>query len=70
MGRKVDVDDIIGAAEVAEILGLSHSESVGTYGRRYRDFPEPMKVLKGSKIWSRAAVEGWRERHPGRPRRS
>jgi predicted DNA-binding transcriptional regulator AlpA len=59
----VNTDDLIGAAEVAEILGLSHPNSVTTYLRRYPDFPSPVVDLPRShaRLWLRQDVIAWAE---------
>jgi hypothetical protein len=59
---KVNTADLIGAAEVAEILGLAHHNSVTTYLRRYDDFPRPVLDLSKSRIrlWLRQDVERWK----------
>lgn len=72
MAPKVDPEDLIGAAEVAEILGLSQAASVATYRRRYGDFPQPVVNLSKSRIslWLRSDVERWdagRTKRRGRP---
>jgi glutathione-regulated potassium-efflux system ancillary protein KefG len=64
MTPRVNSDDLIGAAEVAQILGLSHHNSVSTYLRRYEDFPRPVVDLSRSRIrlWLRPEVEKWARR--------
>lgn len=74
MAPLVNSDDLIGGAEVAEILGLAHVASVSTYMRRYDDFPMPVVDLKRSRVrlWARSEVEQWqqtRNRARGRPAR-
>lgn len=61
MGEKVDSDDLVGAAEVAAILRLSHPSSVTTYLRRYADFPRPVVDLSSSRVrlWRRQEIERW-----------
>lgn len=63
MVPKVDTEDLIGAAEVAKLLGLSHHNSVTTYLHRYADFPRPVVDLSESRIrlWLRQDILGWRE---------
>jgi predicted DNA-binding transcriptional regulator AlpA len=58
---KVDTEDLVGAAEVAELLGLSHPSSVSTYARRYRNFPKPVLLLPKSKVrlWRRSQILLW-----------
>ena len=67
MSPKVNTEDIIGAAEVAEILGLRHHNSVSTYLRRYDDFPRPVVDLSRSRIrlWLKQDVIEWREGRTG-----
>lgn len=63
MCRQVDVDDLLSAPEVAELLGLSHYNSVTTYLHRYDDFPRPV-VDKSSgriRLWLRQDIEWWYE---------
>ncbi len=61
MSPKVNTEDLIGAAEVARLLGLSHPNSVTTYLRRYDDFPRPVVDLSESRIrlWLRQDIEQW-----------
>jgi len=57
----VDVEDLLSASEVAEILGLAHYNSVTTYLRRYDDFPRPVVDKSGGRIrlWTRKDIELW-----------
>lgn len=61
MGEKLDSDDLVGAAEVAALLRLSHPSSVTTYLRRYADFPMPVVNLSSSRVrlWRRQDIERW-----------
>ena len=69
MGEKVDPDELIGAAEVQAILGLSHPSSVTTYLRRYPDFPQPVVDLSGSRVrlWRRQDINRWHRDRRTRP---
>lgn len=58
-GRKVDVNDLVGAAEIADRLGLSHAQTVHTLRRRHTDFPEPVAKLRTALVWSWPDVESW-----------
>ncbi|HEX6888723.1 MAG TPA: TetR/AcrR family transcriptional regulator [Candidatus Nanopelagicales bacterium] len=62
-----DVDDLINAAEVAEVLGLAHRNSVSTYRSRYPDFPQGQPAPGGgrTRLWSRAEIIAWRDRFRG-----
>jgi predicted DNA-binding transcriptional regulator AlpA len=59
MGRKVDVDDLVGAAEIADRLELAHPQSVHTLRKRHADFPEPVAHLKRALGWAWPDVEAW-----------
>ena len=63
MGRQVDIEELIGAAEVQAILRLSHPSSVSTYLHRYEDFPRPAVDLSSSRIrlWVRQDILSWHE---------
>ena len=55
----VEIDDLLNAAEVADLLGLSHRQAVATYRGRYPDFPGPV-IAKGTCVlWHRPQVEEW-----------
>ena len=63
MGAKVDTADLVSVGEVADLLGLSHHNSVTTYLQRYADFPRPV-VEKSSghiRLWLRQDVVAWSE---------
>lgn len=65
MGRKVDVDDLVDAKAVAEILGLSHANTVIQYQHRHADMPAPAIDLgeRRVKLWLRSEIAIWaRER--------
>ena len=61
MGKKVDSDDLVAAAEVALLLRLSHPRSVTTYLNRYLDFPKLVVGLSASsvRLWRQQDIERW-----------
>lgn len=61
MGRNVDVEDLVDAQEVADMLGLAQRNSVSLYQRRYEDMPRPVVDLgRGRcKMWLRSDIEKW-----------
>ncbi len=61
MSPLVNTDDLISASEVAEILGLSHYNTVTTYLRRYPDMPRPVvdKSRGRIRLWLRPEVVAW-----------
>lgn len=62
MGRKVDADHLVGAAEIAARLGVKRPQVVHDWRRRYEDFPEPVAVLRQAMVWSWPDVERWAKR--------
>ncbi|MEJ7706730.1 MAG: hypothetical protein WKF82_05225 [Nocardioidaceae bacterium] len=64
MGRLVDVDDLVDAHEVADLLGLAQPNSVYLYQKRYPDMPRPLvdRGPRRAKLWSRSELERWRRR--------
>ena len=60
--RRVKVEDLVGAAEIAERLGLAQVQTVHTWRRRYEDFPEPVARLQTAMIWAWPDVELWARR--------
>lgn len=60
----VDTEDLCDAREVARLIGLSHTNSVAGYQRRYLDMPRPLIDLGVGRprLWSRAAVMSWAQR--------
>jgi hypothetical protein len=59
VGRKIDVNDLVGAAEIAERLGISHAQTVHNFVRRYPDFPEPITKLRQAMVWDWNDVAAW-----------
>jgi predicted DNA-binding transcriptional regulator AlpA len=54
MSQKIEVDDILGTAEVAEVLGVSKQRVYSL--RQMINFPEPIKTLASTPIWHRADI--------------
>jgi transposase-like protein len=65
MGRKVDVNELVGTAEIAEKLGLAHPETVHNWRIRYADFPQPIARLSHTLVWAWSDVQSW-ARNTGR----
>ena len=57
----VAIDDLVDAHGVAEMLGLSHPNTVSVYQHRYDDMPGPVIDLgRGRvKLWLRPEIERW-----------
>jgi len=65
VGAKYDVDDLVGASEIADRLGLASSSVVRDWRRRHADFPAPVLVLRMGPVWSWPEVRTW-ARNTGR----
>ena len=59
MGRKVDIDDLVGAHEIAQRLGVARPQVIHEWRRRHRDFPEPIAALKIALIWDWVEIAKW-----------
>jgi hypothetical protein len=59
IGKKVDVDDLVGAAEIAERLGVKRPHLIHDWRRRHPDFPQPVVELKGTLIWDWRELKHW-----------
>ena len=61
MAPKVATEDLIDAQGVADVLGLSHRNTVSQYQRRYSDMPRPILDLGQGrvKLWLRPEMEEW-----------
>jgi hypothetical protein len=61
MSPRVETEDLIDAQGVADILHLSHRNTVSQYQRRYPDMPRPVIDLGEGrvKLWLRPEIEGW-----------
>ena len=68
MGRQIDMDDVIDAQGVAELLGLAQRNTVSAYQRRYPAMPRPVVDLGQGrcKLWLRTDIERWRLARTGR----
>ncbi len=64
MGRRLDVEDLVDAHGVAELLGLSQRNTVSLYQRRYAEMPRPVIDLgRGRcKMWLRSEIIDWARR--------
>lgn len=58
---KVAIDDLLDAHGVAEVLNLSHPNTVSVYQHRYEDMPRPALDLGANrvKLWLRPEIERW-----------
>ncbi len=59
MGRKVDVNDLVGAADIASRLGLRQVQTVHLWRDRHDDFPMPVAQAGRVLIWAWPDIERW-----------
>lgn len=55
----IDPDDLVGASEIAERLGLASTSVIRDWRRRHPDFPQPILTLRLGSLWSWRAVDAW-----------
>jgi predicted DNA-binding transcriptional regulator AlpA len=68
VGRMVDLDDLIDARGVADLVGLGGRNAVYTYRRRYGDFPAPGLMHGRCMLWLRDDVARWKRDRSSRKR--
>jgi predicted DNA-binding transcriptional regulator AlpA len=54
MSQNIHIDNILGTAEVAEVLGVSKQRIHSL--RKLVEFPEPIKQLASTPLWDRADI--------------
>jgi hypothetical protein len=59
VARSVDVSELVGAAEIAERLGLNKPSVVHDWRQRHDDFPKPIARLRMGLVWAWPDVERW-----------
>lgn len=59
MGRKLDVDLLVGTADIVARLGLGEQRTVHAWIRRYNDFPAPVVSRERVMLWYWPEVEAW-----------
>lgn len=53
------MSDLVGAAEIAERIGVAHAQTVHNLRKRHPDFPEPVAKLRQAMVWAWPDVERW-----------
>lgn len=67
MGRRVDVEQLVGASDIAQRLGMPRTQDVHTMRRRDPAFPEPVRILgagpsRGIHVWYWPDIAAWARR--------
>ena len=53
------MDQLVGAAEIAERFGLKRASLVHDWRNRYPEFPEPVATLSAGLVWAWPDVAAW-----------
>ena len=71
MAPRVNTEDLVDAQAVADMIGLSHRNSVSAYQRSYPEMPRPVIDLGPGrpKLWLRQEIQKWAESTGRGPRR-
>lgn len=56
------MDQLVGAAEIAQRLGVARPQVVHDWRRRHADFPAPVVKLRQAMVWNWPEVERWARR--------
>jgi hypothetical protein len=57
--RSVLVTDLVGAAEIANRLGMKSPSVIHDWRTRHPEFPEPVAKLRAAHVWAWPDVEAW-----------
>lgn len=55
----MDVEHLVGTAEIAERIGVKRPQVVHDWIRRHPDFPAPVAQLSNVRVWAWPDVEAW-----------
>jgi predicted DNA-binding transcriptional regulator AlpA len=53
------VDQLVGAAEIAQRFGLGRASVVHDWRHRYPEFPQPVATLSAGLVWAWPDVAAW-----------
>jgi hypothetical protein len=60
--RKVNVDELVGTAEIADRLEVAGPAVVHDWRRRHPDFPAPIALVSSVYVWAWPDVKRWARR--------
>jgi len=60
--KRISVDDIVGLAEIADLLGRT-SKAMWQLKQRHPDFPRPVRTLRCGPVWNAEEVQSWANEH-------
>jgi chromosome partitioning protein len=61
--RNVEAKELVGATEIAALLGVSRGQVIHNWRARFGDFPEPVRELAMGLIWYWPDVAAWASAH-------
>jgi predicted DNA-binding transcriptional regulator AlpA len=64
--EQVDPADLIGAGEILKLVGWKTRKSL-LDAQKTRDFPSPVVVVRGARLWHREDVERWVKLYKSEP---
>jgi hypothetical protein len=59
VGASFDVDQLVGAGEIADRLGMTSPSVIRDWITRHADFPAPVRKLRMGFLWHWPEVESW-----------
>lgn len=59
VGRRVDIDELVGASEITEQLGVKRLQVVHDWRRRHDEFPRPVTAVSRTLVWHWPEVRRW-----------
>ena len=59
MGKKIDLEYLVGAAEIAQRLNVKRPHLIHDWRRRYPEFPKPIVELTGILLWDWRDIATW-----------
>lgn len=62
MAQRIDPANLVGTREIAARLGAQSYRIVDQWRRRYPDFPEPLAIVSGVRVWAWPDIERWAKR--------
>ena len=65
MRKKIDLDYLVGAAEIVQCLNIKRPHLIHDWRRRYLEFPKPIVELTGILPWDQQNIERWAAKSQG-----
>ena len=59
VAQRFDPVNLVGSREIADRLGAKSYAIVDQWRRRYPDFPEPLAIVSGVRVWNWPDVQRW-----------